>query len=119
MSTHQAAPAVHFRAAPGEWLYAKQLWAGVSIIAMWLAVLFVGVYGGSIVSNNVDGASSSVPVVIIVAGLAFIATLVLGRAFKAGDGDAELRRALADERSAREELAREVAELRRERQQAS
>ncbi len=113
MSTHQAAPVAHFRAISGEWLYSKQLWAGLSIIAMWLAVLIVGVWGGSILHTSADGSSSSVPVVIIVAGVAFIATIVLGRAFKPGEGEAELRQALADERSAREQLAREVADLRR------
>jgi len=112
MSTHQAAPAAHFRAISGEWLYSKQLWAGLSIISMWLAVLIVGVWGGSII-NTSSASSSSVPVVIIVAGVAFVATIVLGRAFRPSDVETELRRALADERSAREELAREVADRRR------
>jgi hypothetical protein len=114
MSMHQAAAPVRFRASAPGWLYARELWAGVSIVAMWLAVLFVGVYGGSINRTSADGSTSSVPVVVVVACAAFVATLVIGRTFKARGEDGDLRQALAEERAAREALAQEVAELARE-----
>ena len=81
MSTHSAS-SMHpmpVRRLPGALLYARPLWAGLSIIAMWLAVLFVGVFGGNIVNASAGGSSSSVPVVVVVAGVALIATWGLGR----------------------------------------
>ena len=115
MSTH-AAPSTYqppVRRLSGAWLYAKPLWAGLSIIAMWLAVLFVGVFGGNIVHTSVGGDSSSVPVVVVVAIVALIASWVLARVAFAivPEGD-DLRRGLAEEQQAREALAAEVEELR-------
>jgi hypothetical protein len=37
------------------WLHARALWAGLSIITMWLAVLFVGVFGSDFVSSSGSG----------------------------------------------------------------
>jgi hypothetical protein len=80
---------------------------------MWLAVLFVGVFGGSIESSSPGGSTSSVPVVVVVAVGALIATYVIGRrAFAATAFDEDVRRALEEERRARERLAAEVSELR-------
>jgi len=101
------------RRLPGALLYARPLWAGLSIIAMWLAVLFVGVFGGNIVHASAGGSSSSVPVVVVVAVVALIATWILGRAaFALTPESDELRERLAAEQQAREDLAAEVAELR-------
>jgi hypothetical protein len=100
------------RRLPSGWLYARPLWAGLSIIAMWLAVLFVGVFGGNIVNTGAGGASS-VPVVVVVAGVALIASWVLGRiAFAVTPETDELRRLLEQEQHAREDLAAEVDQLR-------
>lgn len=65
------------------WVEAKALWAGIAISTMWLAVLFVGLFGGDIVTTNgvspatgdVIGNSSKVPAVIPVAVCALIATI--------------------------------------------
>lgn len=60
----------------------QALWAGVAIAAIWLAVLFVGLWGGDIVShgNAMTGdAGTSVPTVVIVAPCALIATIVIAR----------------------------------------
>lgn len=51
----------------------------VSLVTIWLAVLFVGVFGGDIVSESdvvggVAGTRTAVPVVVVVAALAVIAT---------------------------------------------
>ena len=115
MSTHSASSMypMSVRRLPGAWLYARPLWAGLSIIAMWLAVLFVGVFGGNIVHVSAGGGSSSVPVVVVVAVVALIASWVLGRlAFAITPESDELRRLLAEEQQAREGLAAEVEELR-------
>jgi hypothetical protein len=69
------------------WLEAKALWAGVAVASMWLAVLFVGVFGGDIVSTNgvgqatgdLVGNGSRVPSVIVVAFFALIGTVFVAR----------------------------------------
>jgi hypothetical protein len=111
MSTHSVP--LQGRRASDAWLYAKPLWAGLAIVAMWLAVLFVGVYGDDSIVSKAGSTNSSVPVVVVVALAALVATIVVGaRAFKASDtGDEDLRRALEDERRAREELAEQLSEF--------
>jgi hypothetical protein len=54
-------------------------WAGLSIIAMWLAVLFVGIFGGDIINGTPGGSSGSVPAVVAVAVCALIATAFVAR----------------------------------------
>jgi hypothetical protein len=112
----QSAPStypVRVRRLSSAVLYARPLWAGLSNIVMWLAVLFVGVFGGNIVHTGAGGDTGSVPVVVVVAGVALIATWILGRlAFKVTPETDGLRRLLEEEQQAREELAAEVAELR-------
>jgi len=96
-----------------SWLDARPLWAGLAIISMWLAVLFVGVFGGNIGKIHPGGESSSVPVVVVVAVVALLGTFVVGRrAFVATPASDDLRRAIEDERQAREELAGQVSDLR-------
>ena len=62
----------------------RELWATVAIVAMWVAVLFVGVYGGEATFHSVDSSVSTVPSVIFVAlfaaiGTASVAKRVFGR----------------------------------------
>lgn len=57
------------------WLERTQFWGSVSIVVMWLAVLFVGVWGSDIVGQ--DG--TRVPSVIVVAFFACIATVGVAR----------------------------------------
>ena len=67
---------VHLPARAGSaWLERTQFWGSVSIVIMWLAVLFVGVWGSDIVGT--DG--SRVPSVIVVALFACIATVAVAR----------------------------------------
>ena len=115
MSTRSASSlySIRTRRLPAVLLCARPLWAGLSIIAMWLAVLFVGVFGGNIVHASAGGGSSSVPVVVVVAVVALIATWLVGRiAFKPTPESDELRQLLNMEQQASEDLAAEVAELR-------
>jgi hypothetical protein len=55
----------------------KYVWAGLAIAAMWIAVLFVGVYGPDIESTSAGGNTSSVPVAVVVAGCAMIGTILV------------------------------------------
>jgi len=96
-----------------SWLHARELWGSLAIISMWLAVLFVGIFGGNVVKGTPGGESSSWPVVVVVAVLALSGTVVVGRrAFAATPAGDELRKAIEDERQAREQLAAEISDLR-------
>ncbi len=51
-----------------------EMWATVSIVAMWLAVLFVGVFGSDMSFRGVDGSVTVMPSVAAVALFAAIGT---------------------------------------------
>ncbi len=96
-----------------SWLNAREFWGGLAIISMWLAVLFVGVFGGNVVSGSPGGSYSSWPVVVVVAVVALLGTVGVGRrAFTVTPASDDLRKAIEDERKAREQLAAEVSDLR-------
>ena len=56
----------------------RYLWSGVSIAAMWLAVLFVGVFGGNYRSEGLH-TTMELPIVLIVALFAMIATILVAK----------------------------------------
>lgn len=56
-----------------------ELWAAISIVVIWLAVLFDGVWGPDIVAHDAAGTGSSVPSVVVVAPCAVIATWLIAR----------------------------------------
>jgi hypothetical protein len=94
------------------WLDATALWAGVAIVAMWLTVLFVGVFGNDFVSNS-SGSSTSIPVVVFLLPFVLPASISVARhGFKESDSTDTLRGELGEETRAREELADELSELR-------
>ena len=49
-------------------------WGALSIVSMWLAVLFVGVFGGNITSASAGGDVTTIPSAIAVALFAVIGT---------------------------------------------
>lgn len=61
------------------WLDSKAFWAGVSIVTMWLVVLFVAIFGGNIYSSTPGGSSTSVPVVVVLIPFVLAGTVVVGR----------------------------------------
>jgi hypothetical protein len=63
------------RPSPPSWIHSRELWAGLSIVTMWLAVLFVGVFGENIVSTS-SGGSASVPVVVVLLPFVLPASIV-------------------------------------------
>lgn len=96
-----------------SWPLSGTFWGGVSLVTIWLAVLFVGVFGGDIQIASVDGSRSSWPVVVVVALAAFLATVSVGRwAFRSRQADEELRSALEQEHRAVEQLTVQLEELR-------
>ena len=54
----------------------KYFWAGVSIAFMWIAVLFVGVFGPTMNAGGADGVQNLPVAVIMVAFFALIGTVV-------------------------------------------
>ena len=62
-----------------SWFRVRALWAGLSIVTMWLAVLFIGIFGGDIVSSTPGGTSTSVPVVVALIPFVLPATVVVAR----------------------------------------
>jgi hypothetical protein len=67
------------RPSSSVWFHARALWAGVSIAIMWLAVLFVGVFGENIVDSTPGGTTTSVPVVVALLPFVLPATIVVAR----------------------------------------
>jgi len=52
----------------------REMWATVAIVAMWLAVLFVGVFGGDMVFHGSDTSTTVMPSGVAVALFAAIGT---------------------------------------------
>ena len=53
----------------------RHFWAGFSIVAIWMAVLFVGIYGADFTTETSSGDVTTIPVVWGVAVFATIATM--------------------------------------------
>jgi hypothetical protein len=62
-----------------EWWTARDLWASVSITAIWVSVVVTALAGPSIESSTVGGTSSSVPAAVVVALFATLATWAVAR----------------------------------------
>ena len=65
-------------------LLVPAFWGAVSIVAMWLAVLFVGIFGGNMTFSNAGNGPTIIPSAVALAlfaviGTASIAKRVFGR----------------------------------------
>jgi hypothetical protein len=76
--THEPSTDMPAREGIASRLLVHEFWAALSIIAMWLAVLFDGVYGGDIVTSNPPN-MTTVPSAVLVAVFAAIGTVVVAR----------------------------------------
>jgi hypothetical protein len=69
-------------------LLVPAFWGAVSIIAMWLAVLFDGIYGSDMIFASPANGTTTIPSAVAVALFAFIGTVsVAKRAFARRDSD--------------------------------
>ena len=67
-------------------LLVPAFWGAVSIVAMWLAVLFDGIFGGDMVFSNPSSGPTIIPSAVAVALFAFIGTTAVAkRAFTRRD----------------------------------
>ena len=83
------APAGDTRGSGGiaDRLFVPAFWGTVAIVAMWLAVLFVGVFGGDMVFSNSSNGTTMIPSAVLVALFAVIGTAsVAKRVFPRKDG---------------------------------
>jgi hypothetical protein len=63
-------------------------WGAVSIVAMWLAVLFDGIYGGDMIFASPANGTTTIPSAVAVALFAVIGTAAVAkRAFARRDND--------------------------------
>ena len=78
-TTHEPASAtVEGRRREGR-IAGREMWAGLAIAVIWLAVLFSAVYGPDIVSTTAGASASTVPVVVVVALFAWPSTWAVAK----------------------------------------
>ena len=76
--THEPSTVMPARRDIASRLLVREFWAALSIIAMWLAVLFDGVFGGNMDFSSSNGASS-IPSVVLVALFAVFGTMAVAK----------------------------------------
>ena len=85
---HEPSTAGSARESIAARLLVPGLWGALSIVAMWLAVLFDGIFGGDMIFVSPANGTTTIPSAVAVALFAMIATVsVAKRAF--GRKDAE------------------------------
>ena len=77
---HEPSTAGTTREGIADRLLVPAFWGAVSIIAMWLAVLFDGIYGGDMTFANYGGNGPTIiPSAVAVAVFAFIGTIAVAK----------------------------------------
>ena len=78
-TTHEpASAAVEGRRREGR-ILCREMWAGLAIAVIWLAVLFTAIYGPNILTTSVGASTSTVPAVVVVALFAWPSTWAIAK----------------------------------------
>ena len=86
VTTHEPSTTESARNGIAARLLVPAFWGAISIVAMWLAVLFDGVFGGDMQFSNPSNGSSTIPSAVLVALFAFLGTVAVARhAFRGRD----------------------------------
>lgn len=64
---------------PAAWWRLPEIWGTLAITAMWLAVIFVGVYGGDMTFASASNGTTVIPVGAVVAVCAAVATAAVSK----------------------------------------
>lgn len=85
----QPSPAISKpRRLPAADLFMRNMWAGLAIVVMWLAVLFDALFGPDIVSTSGGGTNTTtIPSAVAVALFAWLATKAVARHGLSPGGD--------------------------------
>ena len=87
-TTHEPSTFGPVRESIAARLLVPAFWGAVSIVAMWLAVLFDGIFGGDMIFASPANGTTTIPSAVAVALFAFIGTVsVAKRAFTRRDSD--------------------------------
>ena len=57
----------------------REMWAGLAIAVIWLAVLFTAIYGPNIITTSAGASASTVPAVVVVALFAWPSTWAVAK----------------------------------------
>jgi hypothetical protein len=79
MMTHEPSTQGPVRRGIADRLLAPGFWGCLSIVAMWLAVLFDGIFGGDMRFTSSSGDGSTIPSAVAVALFAVIGTSVVAK----------------------------------------
>jgi hypothetical protein len=60
-------------------LVVPEMWASLSIVVIWLAVLFDAIFGPNIYAHGAGGDSSVIPSAVVLALFAFLATWAIAK----------------------------------------
>ena len=77
--THEPSAGTPIRESVASRLLVPGFWATVSIVTMWLAVLFDGIFGGDMTFTNTSSQVTVMPSVVAVALFAAIATAAVAK----------------------------------------
>ena len=85
--THEPSAGMPVRQDIASRLLVPGLWAAISIVTMWLAVLFDGIFGGTMTFINSSGQNTTMPSAVGIALFAAIGTWVVAKRGFARKGD--------------------------------
>ena len=76
---HEPSTAGPARESIASRLLVPAFWGAVSIVTMWLAVLFDGIYGGNMIFTGTDGSVANIPSAVVLGLFAVIGTSAIAK----------------------------------------